>query len=121
MKRIVFILVVLLTAVLSMCSFASAKPDNENKYLQKHDSGVAPCKNIHLMKATEHDSEGDIKSNFDEKLKDIFSEFENLVPEGIPTDTESLAGAVGIGEVIEYLLSAVKDEGKSLKTLCAFL
>lgn len=107
MKRIIAVTVFALVCSVFLCSFLPQNTNSENKCLQfaannPEYTTVTPLNNG-------GDNESDIKEETDKKLESIFSEFKDIVPEGIPTDIDELAAMAGIEEIISYAATLFRD------------
>ena len=95
--RRVFYEVALVLICVFLCSFTPVDTNKENNSLQN-------CANSSLVTSFEASE----KNEIDDGLDRILDELRAITPDGIPTDMDSLAGAVGIVEVVNYVLSAIE-------------
>lgn len=113
--------IIIICCVLVLCSFAPKTQMYENKDLHIWDNYIKET----LITVAEEENKtvrsNDIRDSVEEKLDDIFSEFVKIVPEGIPTDPDELAGAVGIDEVINYVSALLRDGMGNMSTFYLFV
>lgn len=114
MKRIFFVIALVFLCVAFLCSFSPVGCKYENISLQNSDKKA-------VFEYETASSENDIKENIDNRLEDIFSDFKDFVPDGVPTDIDDLAGAVGIKEVIDYITSLLHDGTGAVRDFCLFI
>lgn len=114
MKRIFFVIALAFLCAAFLCSFSPVGCKYENISLQNNDKKA-------VFKYETASSENDIKESIDKRLEDIFSDFKDFVPDGVPTDIDDLAGTVGIKEVIDYITSLLHDGTGAVRDFCLFI
>lgn len=106
MKRMFYAVLLFLTCV-TLCSFAPINSNKENNSLQNSTNSVRVVRLEASNSGKAGATKNKEKDEMDTIIEQILDELRTITPDGIPTDVDSLVGAVGIGEVVNYLLSAV--------------
>ena len=113
MKTKFILLLISLLSVTLLCSFEHKQTENENICLQKS------AKNIENAQSS-FEEEAFLKESEEDELKKIYEDFISALPEGTPTDSNEISGALGIKEVFGFIGDTLTTEN-SVETLILFL
>ena len=120
MKRIVFFVIVILVSLVFLCAFTLKNSEKENYNLQNSVFLENDPQKYSLTSPDYIEGCSDKNADIDEELNKIFSDFKNLLPDGVPTDSEEILGAVGITEIVEYVMGLLSGN-QLMETFCMLM